>query len=114
MTKINILHLYPNELNTYGDHGNALTLKKRIVWHGLEPVFRYHHPGNVLPKDIDIVIGGGGQDSAQADVQEDILKIGSHLHGLAQKNAPMILICGTYQIFGHKFITNQGKEVKGI
>lgn len=114
MTKIKILHLYPNELNTYGDHGNALVLKKRIRQHGLEPVVIHHHPGGKLPDQIDMVIGGGGQDSAQADVQADILRIGSYLHKLAEKKMPMILICGTYQLFGHRFVTKQGKEVKGI
>lgn len=115
MTKqVRILHLYPNELNTYGDHGNALVLKKRIAQHGFEPLLTYHHPGGKLPERVDIVIGGGGQDSAQADVQADILRIGSRLHELAEKNVPMVLICGTYQLFGHRFITHQGKEVKGI
>lgn len=114
MTKLNILHLYPNELNTYGDHGNALTLKRRAQWHGLTPVIHHHHPGGTPPKDVDIVIGGGGQDSAQADVQADILRIGTYIHKLSSQNVPMILICGTYQLFGHRFVTNRGKEVKGI
>jgi CobQ-like glutamine amidotransferase family enzyme len=114
MSQLHILHLYPNELNTYGDYGNVLTLKRRAEWHGLELVVHHHHPGSDLPKQIDIVIGGGGQDSAQADVQTDILRIGDQLHNLANRNIPMILICGTYQLFGHRFVTNQGQEVKGI
>jgi hypothetical protein len=114
MNRLHLLHLYPNELNTYGDHGNALTLKRRIKWHGLEPVVHHHHPGAALPKEVDIVIGGGGQDSAQADVQNDILKIGAQLHRWAQSDVPMILICGTYQLFGHRFVTHEGVEVKGI
>ncbi|HET9850643.1 MAG TPA: glutamine amidotransferase [Candidatus Saccharimonadales bacterium] len=114
MTKLNILHLYPNELNTYGDHGNALTLVRRISWHGLEPVVHHHHPGAKLPAKIDLVIGGGGQDSAQADVQADILKIGGRLHKMADTGTPMLLICGTYQLFGHRYVTSEGQEVKGI
>jgi CobQ-like glutamine amidotransferase family enzyme len=114
MKRLNVLHLYPNELNTYGDHGNAQTLRRRIEWHGLQPVFHHHHPGKKLPQQVDIVIGGGGQDSAQADVQEDILRIGDSMHDLADGGVPMVLICGTYQLFGHRFITNAGKTVKGI
>lgn len=114
MNRLNILHLYPNELNTYGDHGNALTLKRRIGWHGLEPVFHHHHPGGKLPPLVDIVIGGGGQDSAQADVQNDILRIGDQIHELAGAGVPMVLICGTYQLFGRRFVTSTGQEVKGI
>jgi CobQ-like glutamine amidotransferase family enzyme len=114
MSQLHVLHLYPNELNTYGDHGNALTLMRRAEKHGLKPVVHHHHPGSKLPADIDIVIGGGGQDSAQADVQADILKIGDSLHQLAGKGVPMLLICGTYQLFGHRYITHTGEEVKGI
>ena len=65
MKQIDILHLYPNELNTYGDHGNALTLTRRIEWQGFKPIVHHHHPGAKLPSKIDIVIGGGGQDSGQ-------------------------------------------------
>ncbi len=114
MKQIDILHLYPNELNTYGDHGNALTLNRRLEWHGFEPVFHYHHPESGLPKQIDLVIGGGGQDSAQSDVQADILRIGDKFHQLAQAHVPMLLVCGTYQLFGHRFITYRGEEIKGI
>lgn len=112
--QLTILHLYPNELNTYGDHGNRLALAQRLKWRGLKNAVHYHHPGSVLPKNVDIVIGGGGQDSAQADVQADILRIGGGLHRLAEQGVPMIVICGTYQLFGHRFITQTGQEVKGI
>ncbi len=114
MMQLHILHLYPNELNTYGDHGNALTLKKRAQWHGLEPIVHHHHPGSQLPSSIDIVIGGGGQDSAQADVQTDILRIKDTIHELSDKGTPMIVICGTYQLFGHRYVTHAKEEVKGI
>ena len=114
MNELHILHLYPNELNTYGDHGNGLTLVRRSQMHGLRPVVHHHHPRAKLPTNIDVVIGGGGQDSAQADVQADILKIGGQLQKLAEKNVPMVLICGTYQLFGHRYVTSSGQEVKGI
>lgn len=114
MKKIHVLHLYPNELNTYGDHGNRLVLMKRLAGHGYEPDVHYHHPGDSLIKQADIVIGGGGQDSAQADVQADILKIGDGLRKFAESGVPMLTICGTYQLFGHRFVTNAGQEVKGI
>ncbi|HET9721745.1 MAG TPA: glutamine amidotransferase [Candidatus Saccharimonadales bacterium] len=114
MKQLDILHLYPNELNTYGDYGNALVLRKRALWHGLQPRIHHHHPGGKLPDQIDIVIGGGGQDSAQTDVQKDILKIADELHRLVAAGAPMILICGTYQLFGHRYVTHDGQEVRGI
>lgn len=114
MTKLRIVHIYPNEMNTYGDRGNLLTLMRRAEWHGLEPVVHYYHVGDKLPKEVDIVLGGGGQDSAQADIQADILRIGAQLHALVQKDVPMLMVCGTYQLFGKRFVTHDGQEIKGI
>lgn len=114
MTKLHILHIYPDEMNTYGDRGNLLTLKRRAEWHGLEPVVHYYHVGGTLPKEVDIVLGGGGQDSAQADIQEDVLRIGGKLHALVDAGVPMLMVCGTYQLFGHRFVTSDGQEIQGI
>lgn len=114
MNDIHILHLYPNEMNTYGDHGNALTLTRRLEWHGFTPVMHHHHPGGRLPARADIVIGGGGQDSAQADVQADILRIGRGLSELAEAKTPMLMVCGTFQLFGRRYLTYDNQEVKGI
>jgi len=114
MNKIHIVHIYPNEMNTYGDRGNLLTLKRRAAWHGLEPIIHYYHVGDTLPKEVDIVLGGGGQDSAQSDIQDDIVRIGDQLHALVQQGVPMLMVCGTYQLFGNRFITHDGQEIKGI
>ena len=112
--KLHIVHIYPNEMNTYGDRGNLLTLMKRAEWHGFEPVVHYYSAGEELPKDIDIILGGGGQDSAQEDIQHDILRRGDQLRTLVQKGVPMLMVCGTYQLFGNRFLTQDGQEIAGI
>lgn len=111
---IHIVHLYPNEMNTYGDRGNILTLQKRMEWYGLSPVVHYHHPGKPFPEHVDLVFGGGGQDSAQSDIQRDIHVIGGRLRGLAEEGVPMLMICGMYQLLGHAFITHQNERIEGI
>lgn len=111
---IHILHLYPNEMNIYGDHGNLLTLQRRSEWQGLKPVVHFHHAGQALPKTVHVILGGGGQDSAQADIQNDVLRIGDDLHRLAEAGVPMLMICGMYQLFCHRFITHDKNEIQGI
>ena len=69
---INILHLYPKNMNLYGDHGNMLALKRRLEWRGYEVNVIHHDPGDELPEDIDIIFGGGGQDSGQTVVEDDL------------------------------------------
>ncbi len=114
MNKIIILHLYPDEMNTYGDRGNVLVLKRRAKLHGLDAEVIYHHPGDKLPAKVDLVFGGGGQDAAQVDIQRDILAIGPRLKEWADHGTPMLMICGMYQLFGKRFITNKNEEIKGI
>jgi CobQ-like glutamine amidotransferase family enzyme len=114
MRQLHILQLYPNEMNTYGDRGNLLVLKKRMQWHGYEPVIHYYHIGGELPETVDIVLGGGGQDSAQGDIQSDILRISDQLHALADKGTPMLMVCGCYQLFGKHFVTQDKQEIQGI
>lgn len=114
MSKLHIVHLYPNEMNTYGDRGNLLTLVRRAEWHGYEPVVHYHQVGDELPKIVDIMLGGGGQDSAQGNIEDDIRRLSSRLHELAGAGTPMLMVCGCYQLFGHQFITQEGEKIKGI
>ena len=114
MTELHIVHIYPNEMNTYGDRGNLLCLQKRARWHGLTPVIHYYHAGDALPREADLVLGGGGQDSAQSGIQADILRIGDELRALVETGVPMLMVCGTYQLLGNRFLTQSGQEIKGI
>jgi len=101
-------------MNIYGDWGNVLTIIRRAEWHGYTAELVQHHPGKPFPSDIDIVIGGGGQDSGQGVVKDDLLTIGSKLHKLADDDVPMLMICGLYQLFGRFFKTASGDEIPGI
>lgn len=114
MKTINILHLYSKDMNIYGDKGNVMTISKRLEWYGYEPVIIEYNPGDTFPVDIDIIIGGGGQDSGQSKIQDDLLKIGPTLIELADKNVPMLMICGLYQLFGKFFKTADSQIIKGI
>ncbi|TXG76990.1 glutamine amidotransferase [Patescibacteria group bacterium] len=111
---LRILHLYPNEMNIYGDWGNVLTILRRTEWHGYKAELVEHHPGKDFPRDIDMVIGGGGQDSGQSVVKDDLLRIADNLRRLANDNVPMLMICGLYQLFGRFFITHDGEKIPGI
>lgn len=116
MTKkdIHILQLYPNKMNIYGDWGNVLTIMRRLEWHGYNPILHEYNEGDAFPETIDIVIGGGGQDSGQVAIQDDLLKISNKLHKLAENDTPMLVICGLYQLFGKFFKTLDGTIIQGM
>jgi len=111
---INILQLYPRDMNIYGDWGNALVLKRRLEWHGYGAVLLEYNPGDTFPGDVDLIVGGGGQDSGQDIIQKDLLSIGTQLRDLANDGLPMLMICGLYQLFGKFFKAQDGHIIKGI
>lgn len=111
---LTIVQLYPDDMNIYGDTGNALVLEKRAQWHGYDVTVHQYNIGDAFPTDADIIIGGGGQDSGQDAIQDDLLARGETLKTLAKSGTPMLVICGLYQLFGHFFKTQDGHTIKGI
>ncbi|MDB5161873.1 MAG: Glutamine amidotransferase [Candidatus Saccharibacteria bacterium] len=111
---LTILQLYPKDMNIYGDHGNLLVIKRRLEWYGYEPVVIAYNVGDTLPENVDIIIGGGGQDSGQEIIHADLLKIGPQLKKWADQDVPMLMVCGLYQLFGNFFKTSKDKTLKGI
>lgn len=112
--KLKILHLYPKEMNLYGDHGNVLALVKRCEWRGIKTEVIAHEPGDPIPDDIDIIFGGGGQDSNQNKIEDDLRHIAMDLKKLVENDVPTLVICGLYQLFGDYFETSEGQKIKGI
>jgi len=111
---ITILNLYSNDMNIYGDRGNVLCLQKRLQWYGYQPRVIEYNQGDEFPSDVDIVVGGGGQDSGQSKIQTDLIKIGPKLKKLADDGVSMLMICGLYQLFGKFFKTSDGEIIEGI
>lgn len=112
--KIKIVHLYAKEMNVYGDDGNVLILQKRLAWRGFEPEVIKVGIGDILPDDTNLIVAGGGQDSNQLRVASDIKLKSEKLRALAERGVPMLLICGSYQLFGHQFVTAEGEIIEGI
>jgi len=128
--QIKVVHIYPREMSIYGDLGNTRCLASRLRWHGYEPLVHQHHPGNDFPTDAHLVLGGGGQDSGQARVEQDLAHNAevlralaadgtvAHnaevLRALAADGTAMLMICGMYQLFGNAFITVEGERLPGI
>ncbi len=111
---LTIVHIYPKEMNIYGDTGNRLALQKRAEWRGIDVRVRLVGIGDEVPTDADIIIGGGGQDAGQGVIQDDLQSKARALHALADEGVVMLMICGMYQLFGRSFTTNQGEIIKGI
>ncbi len=111
---IDLLQLYPRDMNIYGDWGNVLVLRKRLALRGYEVRLHEYNPGDTFPEQVDLIVGGGGQDSGQNKIQADLLAQGGRLRDLADDGLPMLAVCGLYQLFGHRFTTHTGEVITGI
>lgn len=111
---ITILQLYPRDMNIYGDWGNVLTLKRRLEWRGFATKLIEYNVGDAFPDDVDLIVGGGGQDSGQLRISGDLQKTTPQLKRLADDDLPMLVICGLYQLFGRSFTTKDGDMIPGI
>lgn len=114
MKTINIVQLYPKEMNIYGDNGNIIILGNRLKWRGIKYKIFHIGIGDKLPDSVDIIVGGGGQDSGQQIIEKDLLKRKYTLETLANEEVVMLMICGMYQLFGKEFITSNQKTINGI
>ena len=112
--ELDILHLYPKEMNLYGDHGNVLVLKKRCEWRDINVNIITHQVGGKFPENADIIFGGGGQDSGQKSIHVDLIHNKKQIHELIDRGVPCLVVCGLYQLFGHSFQPFRGETLEGI
>ena len=113
--KVTIYHLYPNNMNLYGDLGNIIALEKRCQWRGIETeIVNVHVGDNVDFSKADFLFMGGGQDTGQRIVVADLQLKGQAIREQIQGGLPALLICGGFQLFGHYFKTANRTEIKGI
>ncbi|HEX8727623.1 MAG TPA: hypothetical protein VF739_03315, partial [Ktedonobacterales bacterium] len=62
-------HLYPDQLNMYGDRGNIIVLRQRAAWRGVTLNVTPLEMGEPLnPDAYDMLFVGGGQDKEQDEV----------------------------------------------
>lgn len=114
MKNFKIVHLYPKEMNIYGDNGNVQIVRKRLEWLGSKTTLVNVGVGEKLPIDSAFVLGGGGQDAGQSDIATDLLAKQKSIKQLADNGVPMLMVCGLYQLFGHYFKTASGNKIPGI
>lgn len=112
---INICHLYPDLMDTYGDKGNIITLVKRCEWRGIKTKVSEISIGEPLnPNHFDIYFFGGGQDRQQLAVGKDLQKKSAKIKKAIDDGAVLLSICGGYQLLQNYFITLVGQMIKGI
>ncbi len=111
--ELEIVHLYHDLLNTYGDDGNIKLIKRRAEKRGISVNVKNISVGDSL-KSADILFLGGGQEYEQTIVSEDIIKNkADFIKGYTEDGGVGLFICGGYQLMGEYYADSSGKKVKG-
>ena len=107
---LNIVHLYPDLLNLYGDRGNIQCLRMRCKWRGIDAqVIECNLDDHPDLASADIVLLGGGSDREQQIVCTRLQKIRRDLHDYVEDGGSLLAICGGYQLLGHYYDTADGR-----
>src|SRR5436305_2445493 len=109
-------HLYPDQLNLYGDRGNILTLQRRCKLRGIALRVVGLGIGDALaPDEYDMLFIGGGQDKEQAPVAQDLYETkGIGLWATIEDNMPVLAVCGGFQLLAHYYRPADGKDMRGL
>lgn len=109
---LRLVWVYPDLLSTYGDRGNLLILahraeSRRVLTESI--MVRSDRP---IPRQGDIYLVGGGEDSAQALAAEKLLADGA-LAEAAAADKVVFAVCAGYQLLGESFMAS-GREWAGL
>ena len=112
---INILHLYPDLLNLYGDLGNISALEKRLIWRGFDVTIKkctIQEP-KIDISSADIIYLGGGSDREQEIVCQELLKYKAEILDYVENDGVLIATCGGYNMLCKYYEANNSR-VEGL
>lgn len=112
--KLNICHLYPDLMDTYGDMGNILAIQYRCKLRNIKVIYTPLTINDKLSTNFDLFFFGGGQDQAQEIVGKDLLKKSEVIKKYIEGGAVLLSICGGYQLLQNYFQTKEGQKIPGI
>lgn len=109
-------HLYPDQLNMYGDRGNIITLSQRCAWRGITLRHTSVEIGQALdPQAFDLLFIGGGQDKEQDEVARDLREVkAGALRDVVEGDTPVLAVCGGYQLLARYYRPAEGPELEGV
>jgi CobQ-like glutamine amidotransferase family enzyme len=110
---IRIVSIYPSLLGTYGDGGNVLALRHRARLHALAVDIHDVTPGDAVPRDADLYVIGGGEDTAQV-AAANALRADGGLAIAVDRGASVLAICAGYQLIGIEFPDAVGHPAPGV
>jgi hypothetical protein len=110
MSPVEIVLVYQSLLGIYGDRGNAMVLRQRLAWRGIDAVLTEVEPGDTVPATGAVYLLGGGEDAAQVSAVKG-LKADGHIFEAVERGAVLFAVCAGYQIVGNTFTVGEQDDV---
>lgn len=103
----------PDVMGTYGDSGNAVVLRQRLLLRGIDAEIVEITLADPVPDSLDIYTLGGAEDYAQRLATKHLIRYPG-LQRAAVRGAPVLAICAAIQVLGHWYETSAGERVDGV
>lgn len=103
----------PDVMGTYGDSGNAVVLRQRLLLRGIDAEIVEITLADPVPDSLDIYTLGGAEDYAQRLATNHLIRYPG-LQRAAVRGAPVLAICAAIQVLGHWYETSAGERVDGV
>lgn len=112
--KLNILCLYPNLMDLYGDLGNLKVLEYRAKKRNVNIEIDYYTIGDDKPEfnNYDLVFIGGGSEREQKLIVKDLIKYKKDIEKSIKNGVFYLLIAGGFQLFGKYYVDSIGNKVE--
>lgn len=114
--KITLAYLYPDVMSTYGDRGNVETIVRRCEWRDICVEVSELRLGDRLEPDaVDIIMIGGGGETQQQLVADDLYKVkGPGIREAVGQGAAALAVGGGFELLGRFCQPEQGAEFRGV
>lgn len=103
----------PDVMGTYGDGGNAVVLRQRLLLRGIPAEIVEITLAEPVPDSLDFYTLGGAEDYAQRLATRHLIE-NPGLQRAAARGAPVLAICAAIQVLGHWYETSAGERVDGV
>jgi len=103
----------PDVMGTYGDGGNAVVLRQRLLLRGIAAEIVEITLADPVPDSLDLYTLGGAEDYAQRLATAHLVRH-QGLQRATARGASVLAICAAIQVLGHWYETSAGERVEGV
>lgn len=112
---MNLLHLYHDIMNLYGDYANILALQRILEKSGAEvTVDRLSLSDHADLGDYDFIFIGSGTEKNQKVVLADFMKYKDQLADYIASDKPVLMTGNSFEMLGKAITDGDGKTYDGL